>query len=630
LHRAADAGHQENIACLIESNASKDARDLDQNTPLLLSVIQGHLETVKFLITNGADVALTNGEKQTILHFAAAKQHVVLLQYLLNQPTIKTLINSPDSDGKTPLHLTIKTGDYREVVELLLMKGADPNAKTTFQYTPMHWAAMHGRYECAKLLLSQNVDVDDLNANGDMPLDLAIRYGQDKLVNMMLGIERKEESTSLEQTSQRNFIAYWSKAQQHEEKALCLCKWSEFYDQKNKYPTAARILNVALAVVQTHCNNPTFEKYLFARLERIEGLFLDERGYKVPYFHRRYLHLYRKMLSDIRKQAASEMEKKTPISTITSELSNEFKKFFKILVENSISLLDTPPTNWACIGLGPIAREEMCPHSIINFAIIIQQKSSQASTYFQTLTRLLEIRMINLGLSESKYFQDKGENPTLHIPDGDFSEFPEENSRVIELIQTPQEIAQLVSPESFINDPSLANSLSTVCHLAGDMKLTSQFVNERNDILDTKDIPLFGTPQRTTIALTLVSNCLQESLSQDFLNGDDVTKIHKPLVTIIRCLSLFYSISDLNTFSRINRLEKLKVFSHNGANKLRQMLSTTLTCQFYHNLNLHHSESNEYSQIVSTLFQATKNFLTTKKRSSFFNHDFSSKSENQF
>ena len=84
-----------------------------------------------------------------------------------------------------------------DVVQLLLENKADPNAKNKWDYTPLHWAAKHGHIESAEILLKAGAQLDVANQNHDLPLDLAIRWGQDAFVRFFLGAKQKTEVSDL-------------------------------------------------------------------------------------------------------------------------------------------------------------------------------------------------------------------------------------------------------------------------------------------------------------------------------------------------------------------------------------------------------------------------------------------------
>ena len=76
--------------------------------------------------------------------------------------------------GSTPLHIAAT----KEVVELLIAKGADVNAKDKYDMTPLHPAAGRGHKEVVELLIAKGADVNARDEDGDTPLDWADRRNQ--------------------------------------------------------------------------------------------------------------------------------------------------------------------------------------------------------------------------------------------------------------------------------------------------------------------------------------------------------------------------------------------------------------------------------------------------------------------
>lgn len=73
--------------------------------------------------------------------------------------------------GWTPLHLATYFG-HKEVVELLLARGAEINAINDNGDTPLHKAAFIGREDLVMLLIQYNADVNLINGEGRLPRDM--------------------------------------------------------------------------------------------------------------------------------------------------------------------------------------------------------------------------------------------------------------------------------------------------------------------------------------------------------------------------------------------------------------------------------------------------------------------------
>lgn len=79
------------------------------------------------------------------------------------------LVFSKDDDGKTPLHYALTQGQ-KDVVELLLARKVDVNARDKDGGTPLYYAAKYGNKDVVELLLAKKAEVDAKNNDGETPL----------------------------------------------------------------------------------------------------------------------------------------------------------------------------------------------------------------------------------------------------------------------------------------------------------------------------------------------------------------------------------------------------------------------------------------------------------------------------
>src|SRR6185295_2007475 len=82
LQYAAQLGHGEVVAILIEHSAMVDSRDATARTPLMWAAEAGHTDVVRKLLDAGADVNAKSNNDWTPLHFALSKNHTDLAQLL--------------------------------------------------------------------------------------------------------------------------------------------------------------------------------------------------------------------------------------------------------------------------------------------------------------------------------------------------------------------------------------------------------------------------------------------------------------------------------------------------------------------------------------------------------------------
>ena len=72
--------------------------------------------------------------------------------------------------------------DHKEIVELLIGKGADVNVKADNGWTPLHNAIGN---EIVELLIAEGADVNAMNGMGVTPLEWAINLKQTETIDLL-------------------------------------------------------------------------------------------------------------------------------------------------------------------------------------------------------------------------------------------------------------------------------------------------------------------------------------------------------------------------------------------------------------------------------------------------------------
>jgi len=153
-------------------------------TPLHWAAAYGHVEVVKLLLDNNADVnASRTNDGTTSLYIAAYNGRTEVVKLLLdNNADVNA---SRTDDGTTPLYIAAQYG-HTEVVNLLLDNNADVNARRTNDGdTPLYIAAYSGRTEVVKLLLDNNADVNIERHDGEKPIDAALQCRHWDIVKLL-------------------------------------------------------------------------------------------------------------------------------------------------------------------------------------------------------------------------------------------------------------------------------------------------------------------------------------------------------------------------------------------------------------------------------------------------------------
>ncbi len=99
---------------------------------------------------------------------------------------IQEWLNTPfDNNGYTPLHFSTRQ-TCKEIVQLLLARGADPKITNRYGSMPLHAAAFNGNVEIARLLLEHQADPMALFSNDWTPLHVAATNGHVGVARLLL------------------------------------------------------------------------------------------------------------------------------------------------------------------------------------------------------------------------------------------------------------------------------------------------------------------------------------------------------------------------------------------------------------------------------------------------------------
>ena len=151
-------------------------------------------DTVLSLLKQGGDVNAAQGDGMTALHWAAMHGDASLagtLLYAGGNVRATTRLG-----GYTPLHLASQTG-ARAVIETLVSRGADVNARASSGTTPLMFAAASGHTAAVQALLEQGADANATeSANGQTALMFGAAANRTEAVSALLQRGARTDVTS--------------------------------------------------------------------------------------------------------------------------------------------------------------------------------------------------------------------------------------------------------------------------------------------------------------------------------------------------------------------------------------------------------------------------------------------------
>lgn len=157
--------------------------ELGASTPLMEAAQEGHLDLVKFLLENKADVHAQTQTGDTALTYACENGHTDVAEMLL---LFGAALEHLSEGGRTPLMKACRAGHIC-TVKFLIQKGADVNRQTTNNdHTPLSLACAGGHQHVVELLLAHGADpFHKLKDNSTMLIEAA-KGGHTGVVQLLL------------------------------------------------------------------------------------------------------------------------------------------------------------------------------------------------------------------------------------------------------------------------------------------------------------------------------------------------------------------------------------------------------------------------------------------------------------
>ncbi|GAM22126.1 hypothetical protein SAMD00019534_053010 [Acytostelium subglobosum LB1] len=223
----------------------------------------GDVDKVRtFIEKDGLKADALDEDERTLLHWAAANGRMDVAAYLINEHKISP--NTCDDGGWTPL-LSASSSGHAHMVRLLLENNADANCANEAKRTPLHYACSKGKADIVDLLLQNGAksrkddtgaspihraaangsvviierlikaeknNIDSQNVEGDTAAHIAVMYGYDEVVTLLLSlgadftIENKEKKTPIQLASPSIRVQMMSRLSVSLAIPLSVCLWT--------------------------------------------------------------------------------------------------------------------------------------------------------------------------------------------------------------------------------------------------------------------------------------------------------------------------------------------------------------------------------------------------------------------
>ena len=185
LHYAASRDcSKEVLQAIISHDGDVNATNANNVTVLMKACAERNKDVINVFLNAGADPSVADAAGDTWFHYAAQNhRHPEVLQAIISHGVD---LNATNKKNVTALMKGCKKGN-KEVINVLLNAGADPNIADANGDTWFHYAAQNKKHpEVLQGIISQGVDVHATNKNDVTALMLACINGNIDDINVLL------------------------------------------------------------------------------------------------------------------------------------------------------------------------------------------------------------------------------------------------------------------------------------------------------------------------------------------------------------------------------------------------------------------------------------------------------------
>ena len=172
LSKAVESNNTELLEMLKSLGADLNITYRDKETLLHVACFNGNYECVKMLIDSDVETTSQTASGMTALHIAIENGHYQTATLMFRKD--KNLLDMCDQSLRRPLHIAATRQDVpADLIESMIVSGADVNARDRHKKTPMHVAISAKNMEVVDILTKHNACLTLRDSDNLSPIILA-------------------------------------------------------------------------------------------------------------------------------------------------------------------------------------------------------------------------------------------------------------------------------------------------------------------------------------------------------------------------------------------------------------------------------------------------------------------------